>query len=185
MVLYITTIRGYFSSVLLALCDANYCFTTIDYGEYGSNNDAGILLRSEIKKIFEEATTLPEPVELEGCHFNPLPFFLLGDEILPLKPWLLKPYPGTNLTEEKLVYNYRLSRCRRVIESTFGILVARWRILSTTIRADVKNIENYVLACIALHNYLRKTENASYVIRRFILKWRRDHIRRLEKRSYG
>ena len=70
--------KGYFSSVLLALCDANYCFTMIDYGEYGSNNDAGIVLRSEIKKIFEEATTLPEPVELEGCHFNPLPFFLLG-----------------------------------------------------------------------------------------------------------
>ena len=30
------------------------------------------------------------------------------------------------------------------------------------IRAKVENVENYVLACLSLHNYLRLTDNASY-----------------------
>ena len=33
---------------------------------------------------------------------------------------------------------------------------------SYTICANVENAENYTLACLALHNYLRLTENASY-----------------------
>ena len=140
MVLYIITIKD-ISVVFYWLYVMPMIASLIDYGECG--NDVGILLRFEIKKVFEEAAYLPELVTLEGCNY-------LGDEIFPLKPWLLKPYPGVNLSEEPLVYNYRLSRCRRIIENTFGILVARWRILSTSISsAEVKNIENYVLACIA------------------------------------
>ena len=32
----------------------------------------------------------------------------------------------------------------------------------TPIRAKVENVENYVLACLTLHNYLRLTDNVSY-----------------------
>ena len=40
---------------------------------------------------------------------------------------------------------------------------ARWRIIQRPIKADVKNAEKYyVLACIALHNYLRQTNNSVY-----------------------
>ena len=59
--------KGFFSIVLLAVCDANYCFTMIDIGQYGSNNDSGVLLRSEINHKFENGTmNLPEPESLEG-----------------------------------------------------------------------------------------------------------------------
>ena len=44
--LYFTIIKDFFSMVLLALCDANYCFTLIDIGRYGSNNDSGVLAQS-------------------------------------------------------------------------------------------------------------------------------------------
>ena len=46
--------KGFFSIVLMALCGANYCFTLFDLGQYGSNNDSGILANSEIGKMFEE-----------------------------------------------------------------------------------------------------------------------------------
>ena len=54
-------------------------------------------------------------------------YFLLGDDILLLKKCLIKPYPGRNFSEEQKIYNYRLSRARRVIENAFIILAARWR----------------------------------------------------------
>ena len=101
-----------------------------DVGEYGSNNESGVLANSSVGKRFECGTfNLPEPKPLHGCKFSPLSYYLLGDKILPLKPRLLRPYPGKNLTEEQSVYIYRHANARSVIENTFGILTARWRIL--------------------------------------------------------
>ena len=45
--------KGFFSIVLMAECDANYCFTLFDIGSYGSNNDSGILANSEMGMRFE------------------------------------------------------------------------------------------------------------------------------------
>ena len=74
---------------------------------------------------------------------------------------MMRPYPD-KLTEEQAIFNYRLSRCRRVIENTFGILRARWRIFSRPVKASVENIKRYTQAAVCLHNYLRQTENALY-----------------------
>ena len=35
--------KGFHSIVLLAVCDAKYCFTFVDIVDYGSLNDASIL----------------------------------------------------------------------------------------------------------------------------------------------
>ena len=78
---------------------------------------------------------LPIAEDLDGCNHKPLPYYLLGDEVFPLKPWLMRPFPRKNMTEEKRVYNYRQSRGIRAIENTFGILVIRWRIFLTPTRA--------------------------------------------------
>lgn len=155
--------KGFFSIILLAVCDANYCFTLIDIGQYGSNNDSGVLARSEMAKRFEDGTIkLPKPTTVDGCSLDPLPYYMVGDEIFPLKTWLMRPYPGKQLQEDGAIYNYRHSRARRVIENAFGILVARWRLFNTPINASVENIEKYVKAALVLHNYLRLTENATY-----------------------
>ena len=79
----------------------------------------------------------------------------------------MRPIPG-KLSLAEQILNYRLSRARRVIENTFGILVARWRLYRTPIIASVENAESYVLATLALHNYLRLTDNATYTPKGFV-----------------
>ena len=56
------------------------------------------------------------------------------------------------------MYNYRLSRVRRVIENTFGILASRLRIIRHPIIATPEHVA-YKMAVIVLHNFLRKTES--------------------------
>ena len=120
--------KGFYSIVFLAVCDAKYNFTTVDVGAYGSSNDSGVLLNSEMGQKFEEEVhDTPKPEPLDGCKIKELPFYFVGDEISPLKTWMMRPY-SESLNEQQSIFNYRLSRARRVIENTFGILVARWRL---------------------------------------------------------
>ena len=75
----------------------------------------------------------------------PTPYFFVGDAAFPLKTYMLRPYPGKYLPDEERVFNYRLSRARRVIENTFGILVTKFRIFRRPIIAkpEIKSYENY------------------------------------------
>jgi hypothetical protein len=60
----------------------------------------------------------------------PKPYVAVGDEAFPLKTYLLRPYSKHHhgVDESKKIYNYRLSRARRVVENAFGILASRWRV---------------------------------------------------------
>ena len=156
--------KGYFSIVLMAICDARYIFTLVDVGSYGSNNDCGVFRNSLMgKAFFENKLKLPEAEYLENSSItDKVPYFLVGDEAFPLQSWLLRPYPGQGIPEEKTNFNYRLSRSRRVIENAFGILAARWQIFLRPIQSSVETTELIVKAAICLHNFLRQTNSAGY-----------------------
>ncbi|XP_032688142.1 protein ALP1-like [Odontomachus brunneus] len=116
------------SIILMAICDANYVIRFVDIGAYGRQSDGGIFKDSAMRKAFDEGRmNIPQPVAI-GERGPILPYCLVGDEAFPLKPYLLRPYPGRGLTPKQDIYNYRLSRARRTIENTFGILASQWRI---------------------------------------------------------
>ena len=56
----------------------------------------------------------------------------------------MRLYTG-QLSEKKMIFNYRLSRARLTIEITFDILVTRGWIFTGPIRASRENINRYVI----------------------------------------
>ena len=70
----------------------------------------------------------------------------------------MRPYPrgqtGTKLAEDKLVFNYRLSHARRIVECAFGILVQCFRVFDHRMYLSDENATIVTKAYTVLHNYL-------------------------------
>ncbi|XP_047115635.1 protein ALP1-like [Schistocerca piceifrons] len=147
-----------YSIVLLALVDPCYNFIAIDVGAYGKNSDGGILVNSNLGKSLENNTlSVPKSKTLPGTDVE-LPMVIVGDEAFPLKTYLMRPYPGTNLTNDKAIFNYRLSRARRISENAFGILQQKFRIFRRILQGDPNNLTMIVTAACVLYNFIRKME---------------------------
>ena len=74
----------------------------------------------------------------------------------------MKPYAIRALSHEKRIFNYRLSRARRIVENAFGILANRFQIFLSTMKIAPENVEKITLASCALHNYLREKSPLKY-----------------------
>ena len=109
------------SIVLLAVCDYNYCFTLVDIGDYERQSDGDVFSNSTFVIAMEVNYCLCLPLILyQVKHLQRHTSLLVT--ALPLKTYLLRPYPGTYLPNNKKIFNYHLSKTRRVIENAFGIL---------------------------------------------------------------
>ena len=65
------TYKGYFSMVLMAICDARYCFTLVDIGSYGANNASDIFRNFLMgEKVFSRKMNLPLPAPLENSPLS-------------------------------------------------------------------------------------------------------------------
>lgn len=155
--------KEYNSIILLAVVDAHYRFIWYDLGRNGRQNDAGVYAESSIRAALEDNTVnVPSPVPLRQDSEVRVPYFLVGDEAFPLKSSLMKPFPQRGLTDPERIFNYRLSRARRVAENAFGILANRFRVLTHAINLDPDVATDVTECCLALHNFLRTERDALY-----------------------
>ena len=125
--------KGFFSIVMLALVDGQYKFRWVNAGRGGSCSEAQIFNASQLKRRIEDGRIgFPDsaPITQGG---RDVPYFILADDALALKTWLMKAYGRRMLTREERIANYIISRGRRVVENAFGILVSRFRVMLTTI----------------------------------------------------
>lgn len=81
--------------------------------------------------------------------------YVSGDDAFALRDYMMKPYGHRQLTREERIFNYRLSRSRRVSENAFGILSNRFQVLLTTMQHDPDTVRLIVTTCILLHNLMR------------------------------
>lgn len=179
--------KSFFSKSMLAVCDACYRFLYVEVGHHGSDSDGGVFGQSKLHEIILSKNEGFPPDAPLG-NIGQIPFYLVGDEAFPLKTYLMRPYPrkslqpffATSAEEEasqgerqdsepvsfeeahsKRIFNYRLSRARRVVENAFGIMAQRWRILRRPFKAKDDNIRRIISACVVLHNFMMKESETS------------------------
>ena len=151
-----------FSIVLLAICNAKYEFTLVDIGDAGRQSDGGVYSSSKLGRAIESnILDFPNPEHLPGYdQTNIFPYVFVADEAFGLKPHMMRPYPRRNdPSESETIFNYHLSRARRVIENSFGILASRFRIFRRPIIASVENVKFVTKAAVSLHNFLIKEQS--------------------------
>ena len=140
----------------MALVDADYKFIWADIGGMGSASDAQIYNASELKECVEDGSLgLPDPDPLPNDSQD-VPYFFVGDDAFALRPNMMKPYSLRGLTQQERIFNYRLSRARRVVENAFGILANRFQVLLSTMQQHPETVKLIVTACMLLHNLMRK-----------------------------
>ncbi|KAK6181839.1 hypothetical protein SNE40_009621 [Patella caerulea] len=156
--------KHFFSIVLMALVDADYQFIYVDVGCNGRISDGGVFAGSNLKGALDRRlANIPGKSPLKGDDTQEMSYHMLGDEAFPLREDLMKPFPFRNMSEEQRIFNYRLSRARRVVENAFGIMAAKFRIFLGRIILAPEKAESLVLATCALHNFLRSTRDAAYI----------------------
>lgn len=141
--------KGWFSIVLLAVCDANYKLIYVDVGSNGAQSDGGIWQRCSLRN---ELNNLNVPKLNES---NGLNYCFLGDQGFPLQSFLMRPFPRIgSITEEQEQFNNSLSVARRTIENVFGIMAMKFRILLNKMLVNVENSKLITLSVCILHNVL-------------------------------
>lgn len=156
--------KNYFSVVLLAVVDADYCFTFVDIGACGKFSDANIFQNSTLgKRLQKNMLNFPParrlPFDENG---KDMPFVLVGDEAFAVSSHVMRPYPNRYLIEKKRLFNYRLCRARRMVECTFGIFASKWRIFHRCLDVNVDFAVEIIKATCVLHNFVRKKDGYKF-----------------------
>lgn len=149
--------KGHNSLILLAAVGPQYEILWADVGANGRVSDGTVWQKCALKKALtaeNNSLNLPQPKRLPGRR-KPVPFVFTGDDAFALSTYMMNiPYPQSGLDTEKRIFNYRLSRNRRISENAFGIMANRWRILRLAFLLSPEKVTQLTLAIITLYNFL-------------------------------
>nr|CAI5826511.1 unnamed protein product [Callosobruchus analis] len=149
--------------VMMALVDANYMFTYVDVGCQGRTSDGGVFRNTVLgRKLLENVLMLPEDEPLPNYTQTTFPYVFVADDAFAWGPHLLKPYQGLyEAGSDERVFNYRLSRARRIVENVFGILASVFRVFKAPMLLQPDKVSKIAIVCALLHNFLRRSKDSS------------------------
>ena len=149
---------------MMALVDADYTFRWIQVGDVGSSSDGQIWKHCELRQAIEDGVIgIPDAEPLPHDDVD-TPFYLVADDAFAMRTWVMKPFGRRGLDHDELVFNYRLSRARRVVENAFGLLASRFRCLLSTLQVHIDTVNLIVRTCVVLHNFLRERLADAHVL---------------------
>jgi len=112
-----------------------------DFGTNGRVSDGGVLQNTKFFQMLKNNKLKIPADELVTNSSIHLPYIFVADDAFPLTSDLMKPFRQADLTSsEKRIYNYRVSRARRIVKKAFDILAMRFRIFHTNINLYPKKI---------------------------------------------
>jgi hypothetical protein len=145
-----------FSIVLMAIVDCNYKFIYVNVGAQGRLSDAGVFNNCRLWRALQSnELNFPDPDRLPNSG-KVLPYVLVADDAFPLTTNIMKPYSRRTMDLDERIFNYRLSRARRIVENAFGILSAKFRVFRSPIALKTSSARSLVLAAVCLHNFIRQ-----------------------------
>lgn len=146
----------------MAVCDANYRLIYFNCGAKGRVFDGTLFdSTSFCKAIKDDTLNVPKATPLPGRSV-PIEWTLIGDAAFTAGKRMLKPVGRTELTREQRIFNYRVSRARRTIENTFGIMTVKWRLLGRTIEVNPNLTAKIISVICCLHNLLIDRDGTKY-----------------------
>nr|XP_034902955.1 protein ALP1-like [Populus alba] len=157
--------KGVPTQNIMAVCNFDMRFTFVWAGWEGSAHDT---------RIFHEAIeniNIKFPTPPEGKYY-------LVDAGYPNEYGYLGPYKGERYhlqdfrrrgqpRNRQEVFNRAHSSLRNVIERSFGVWKQRWRILQNMPAYPYKTQVEFVVASMALHNYIRRRSHDDVVFAEF------------------
>ncbi|KAL4126304.1 hypothetical protein QTP88_010526 [Uroleucon formosanum] len=153
--------KGTFSIVLMALVDANYMFTYVDIGCQGRISDGGVFKNTSLWHKLEANEILLPSDEPLPSKTDLMPYVFIGDGAFSLGKNMMKPYTGVyEKGSIKRIFNYRLSRARRIVENAFGIMSSVFRVFRKPILLNEQKAADITMTCVLLHNFLRKSKTS-------------------------
>ena len=85
------------------------------------------------------------------------PYVFVADDAFGLEMFMMKPYPGQDLTLAERVFNYRLSRAQQITKCCFGVATSHFRVFRNPIIANMEKVINITKKVVVLHNFLMAT----------------------------
>ena len=142
--------KNFYSIVLMAVVDAKQRFTWAASDFPGNSHDSIIFQATKLYDKIVNGELIPKVGEIQSkASIYPM---LIGESAFPFNTWLMKPHGNAILTPEQSYFNYHLSHARMVVESAFGQLKGRWRVLLQKCECDADTVKMMSLVCCVLHN---------------------------------
>ena len=141
--------KGTGSIILTVIVDAHCCFIYIKIGCHGRISDGGVFRNTEFYTELENNDLyLPQDEALPG-QIIPVPYMLVADDACSLTIHTMNPYAtDLNKGSPKRLFNYRLSRARRIMENAFWLLASLFRIFRNPIEIKVEStVVDIFLTC--------------------------------------
>lgn len=141
-------------------------FLCINVGQPGRNGDGSIFsLCSFGRNLRHNTLNLLDDIPFHS-RATPVPYCVIADDAFPLLRNIMKPYSFKSQSISERVFNYRLSRARRVVENAFGIIACLLRVLHKPLEVQPKIAIPIICSICVLHNFLLSRSGKLYTPKR-------------------
>lgn len=141
--------KGYYAIPVQALVDSDYRFLCYSARCVGSTHDSLAHAVSSLGTYLDAGNLKPE-------------FWIAGDEAYVCTESLITPFPASQASDWEDAFNFWHSSLRMHVEQSFGMLVAKWRIL-LQLNFDVDVNTRVICLAMKLHNFcIENSADSSY-----------------------